>query len=96
MLGPREVLTRRREQGIIISISICQWALEVANMIVYLSYVFLLYGQHDIMDNVFHLYLITFCVIVQPSFYLMGDVAFRNDLSNKGLMSALRIALIDR
>ena len=80
----------------IISISICQWVLEVVHLVVYLSYVFLMYGQNFIMDNIFQVYLMAFGFVLQPSFYLMGDKAFRNDLADKGLITALKTALLDR
>ena len=85
-----------REHGVIISISICQWALEVVHLFVCQIYLFFVLGQNEILDKIFHLYIGTFSAILQPSFYLMGDKAFRNDLSNKGLISALKTALMDR
>ena len=87
---------RFRENGVLISISICQWAFEIGHLFVYLSYIFLVYGQFVILDKLFNLYLMIGGEILQPSFYLMGDKAFRKDLSNKGLMIALKIAIIDR
>ena len=79
-----------------ISISLCQWAFESGHLLVYLSYVFLAYGQSVILDKLFNLYIMICAIILQPSFYLMGDKAFRNDLSNKGLLKGLKVALIDR
>ena len=96
MIGTKAYLGRRRENGIVIAISLFQWALELGNLVVYLCYLFFVYGGSVIMDKIFNVYLMAFGAILQLSFYLMGDKAFRTDLSNKGLMHALKIALIDR
>ena len=82
-----------RDNGISISISIIQWAIEIINQVIYYCYIFILHGKSNFMDKLFGLYLISFTSIIQPAFYLSGDYEFRRNLATKGPIKALRIAL---
>ena len=93
IVSNKEYLNRKQDNGIVISISILQWLIEVINFIYYLSYVHFLHGQSNYMDKFFGLYLITFTMIVQPAFYLNGDKTFRTNVSRHGMFKAIKMAL---
>ena len=72
-----------------------QWGLEVLNIIVFLVYVFIVYGWSHIMDKYFNLYLVLFASVIQPAFYLNGDIHFRIDIYNHGVIVALKNVLFN-
>ena len=81
------------DNGLVISISIIQWTFEVINVFVYLLYIYFIYGYSNFLDKFFTLYLIFFMTVLQPSFYLNGDAAFRRLVANEGLIRAVKWAL---
>lgn len=93
LIGENHYIKRKRDNGIVISISIIQWVLEMINVVVYYTYIYFLHGISNYGDKFFSLYLITFAMIIQPSFYLNGDSNFRRNLDKKGIFEALKIAL---
>ena len=84
-----------RDQGVVISISIVQWSIEMCHLLIYHIYIFLIYGRSNTFDKFFHLYLISFGNIIMPLFYLNGDIRFRTNITNRGIIYALRKALLD-
>ena len=93
LLGEKQYLRRKRDNGIVISISIIQWATEVANFVFYYIYMYFLHGLSNYSDKFFALYLITFTMVIQPSFYLGGDFNFRRNLVQHGIFFAVKSVL---
>lgn len=93
MIGEKHYSLRKRDNGILISISIVQWSLEFIFFIFNYIYFVFLWGQSNFADKFFSLYSFTFTVIIQPSFYLSGDAAFRRNLENQGLIKAVWLAM---
>ncbi len=94
-LGKNSFAQRKRDNGIVISISIIQWAIEIINIVSYYSYILFLHGWSNYLDKFFSIYLISFTMIIQPSFYLNGDQTFRRSLDQKGLWSALKAVIFE-
>ena len=90
LIGEEKYRIRKKDNGIVISISIVQWGIEVVNTIMYFCYVHYLHGISNYADKLFNLYLITFIVIIQPSFYLNGDPEFRRNLANNGILATIK------
>ena len=47
------------------------------------------------MDKYFNLYLVLFASVIQPAFYLNGDIHFRIDIYNHGVIVALKNVLFN-
>ena len=90
MIGKKSYQIRKIDNGIVISISVIQWALEVLHTIFTFSYFIFFHGISNYADKFFGLYLIIFTVIIQPAFYLNGDATFRRKLAQQGFMPALK------
>lgn len=93
MISEKHYHLRKRDNGIVISISIIQWILELINFIFYYIYIHFLYGNSNIADKFYSLFVITFTLIIQPGFYLTGDSEFRRNLDQNGLSVAMKEAL---
>ena len=96
MLGKETYRRRKKDNGMVIYVSIVQWALEVINLIIYITYIFFFNGAYRIFDIYFQLYLIAFPVLIHPSFYLTGDIRFRTNLQAKGFWYALKEAIFEK
>ena len=83
-----------RDNGIVLSISMIQWLLEVINLINYLVFFFFFNGWSKIIDKLYNIFIVSFYAIFQPAFYLNGDFRFRRNLDNKGFIEAFRLALL--
>lgn len=94
LISENSFQSRKRDNGIVISISIIQWGIELIHTVSYYLYVYYLHGISNYADKIFSVYLIVFHMIIQPSFYLNGDAEFRRNLSNNGLFSALKTAIL--
>ena len=90
VMGKKSFRIRKRDNGLVISISIIQWGIEVVNTILYYIYVIFLNGISNYADKFFSLYLITFTMIIQPSFYLYGDAEFRRSLVDHGFFVTIK------
>ena len=95
LIGEKRYQIRKRDNGIVISISIIQWAVEVLHTLFTLLFFHFFQGISNYADKYFTLYLFTFTMIVQPSFYLNGDATFRRKLDQDGFLSALKSTLFE-
>lgn len=93
MIGDVSYFRRRRDDGIVIRISICQWFVELCNFVLYYIYIIFFIGWSLTLDNFFNLYLLAFQFILQPGFYISANGRFRLDVANHGLFFALKNAL---
>lgn len=62
-------------------------------MILILVFVSFVHGINHIIDKFFNLYVVTFIIIVQPAFYLTGDIEFRTNVANNGYLNAIKKVL---
>ena len=81
---------RRRDNGIVIRISIIQWFLEMGHLIFYFIYVMYILGWNLLADKFFNLYLVAFHMVLQPAFYVTGDSQFRAALASRGFAHAIK------
>ena len=93
MIGKKSYQIRKVDNGIVISISIVQWGLEVLHAIFTTIYFVFFHGISNYADKFFSLYLISFTMIIQPAFYLNGDATFRRKLAQQGFLPALKTVL---
>ena len=85
-----------RDNGIVISISVIQWIVEVLHMNIFYFYIYMIVGYSNIIDKFFNLYLITITIIILPSFYLKGEAAFRRNLTVNGPFKAMKNVIIGK
>ena len=85
-----------RDNGIVISISVIQWIVEVLHMNIFYFYIYMIVGYSNIIDKFFNLYLIIIMVVVLPSFYLNGEAAFRRNLVAHGPFRAMKNVIIGK
>ena len=72
----------------VISISIVQFFMELMQAVIILTYMNFVNGYSYLLDKFFNLYVVSFVIIAQPSFYLAGDVEFRTLMSTHGYFLA--------
>lgn len=92
-IGEKSYRIRKIDNGIVISISIIQWGVEVVHAILSTTFFIFCHGISNYADKFFSLYLICFTMIIQPAFYLNGDATFRRKWAQKGFLSALKMIL---
>ena len=85
-----------RDNGIVISISVIQWIVEVLHMNIFYFYIYMIVGYSNIIDKFFNLYLIIIMVVVLPSFYLNGEAAFRRNLVVHGPFKAIKNVIVGK
>ena len=81
---------RRRDNGIVIRISIIQWFVEMCNLIFYFIYVMYIFGWNLLADKFFNLYCVLVIMVIQPAFYVTGDSQFRAALASRGFIHAMK------
>ena len=74
-----------------IRISILQWLVEILNIFIFFTYIIYFSGWNLLADKFFNLYSLAFGIIIQPAFYVGGDVQFRTTLANKGVLHAVKL-----
>ena len=89
MIGEASYLRRRRDDGVVLTISIFQWLVELCNFALYYLYIIFFIGWSNTLDHFFNLYLLTFQFILQPGFYVSANGKFRLDVVNHGIICAL-------
>ena len=85
-----------RDEGVIVSITYWQWALELTFnllMILFHSYV---RGNERRMDDWIGISMFFFGFVVLPAFYFLADVRFRRVLDQQSIHVALWMALTQR
>ena len=85
-----------RDNGIVISISVIQWIVEVLHMTIFYLYSYMKTDYTNIIDQFFNLYAIIITVIILPSFYLNGEAAFRRNLAIYGSFKAMKNAIFGK
>lgn len=93
MIGEKSYRTRKVDNGIVISISVIQWGIEVLHAIFTTNYFIFLHGISNYADKFFALYLISFNIIIQTAFYLNGDASFRRKLARQEFLPAFKAVL---
>lgn len=81
---------RRRDNGIVIRISIIQWFVEMCNLVFYFIYIMYIFGWNLLADKFFNLYCLFFHMVVHPAFYVTGDSQFRATLATRGFYPAIK------
>ena len=81
---------RRRDNGVVIQISIIQWFVEMCNLVIYFIYIMYISGWTLLTDKFFNLYCLVFALVIQPAFYVTGDSQFRAALANRGFYQAIK------
>ena len=89
MIDQESYYRRRRDNGIVIRISILQWCVEMANLVFYFVYVTFFLGWSSQVDKFFNVYNVAFVMIVQPGFYVCADSNFRAVLTKYGVLYAV-------
>ena len=79
MIGEKSYRTRKVDNGIVISISVIQWGIEVLHAIFTTNYFIFLHGISNYADKFFALYLISFNIIIQTAFFIKDAQSFDED-----------------
>ena len=79
-----------RDEGLVFTITIVQWAVEVSHMIFIIIYMSLQFGKSGIVDRCFANFNAFVGIVLQPFCIFMGDSSFRRRLQEDGLWFALR------
>ena len=77
-------------EGLVFTITIVQWAVEVSHMIFIIIYMSLQFGKSGIVDRCFANFNAFVGIVLQPFCIFMGDSSFRRRLQEDGLLFALR------
>ena len=71
-----------------IGVTCWQWVMELALMIL-VSIIHIIKGKNRVIEHGMVLFLSGFTYVILPTFYLMADQQFRNDLEKNGLYKAI-------
>ena len=78
-----------RDDGIVMSISVLQWTIEMGYYVLYFVYYNIFHGCNIVADKCFIIFNFFVLFVVEPAFYINGDSQFRRKLANEGFFSAL-------
>ena len=81
-----------RNNGIVIGVTCWQWVMELALMIL-VSIIHIIKGKNRAIEHGMVLFVSGFTYVILPTFYLMADQQFRNNLEKSGLFKAIIDAL---
>ena len=90
MIDKESYTRRRRDNGVLIRISVIQWCVEMCNLVFYFIYVIFFIGWNLHVDKFFNIYNVAFVMIVQPAFYVSADANFRAILAKYGIVQAVK------
>ena len=82
-----------RDEGVIVSITYWQWAVEFSFNFLMILFHSLVRGEERRMDDWIGVTMFFFGFVVLPSFYFLADVKFRRVLEQNPVHVALWIAL---
>ena len=77
-----------RNNGIVIGVTCWQWVMELALMIL-VSIIHIIKGKNRAIEHGMVLFVSGFTYVILPTFYLMADQQFRNNLEKSGLCKAI-------
>ena len=90
LIGKESYTRRRRDNGILIRISVIQWCVEMCNLVFYFIYVIFFLGWNQNVDKFFNIYNVAFVMMVQPAFYVSADANFRAIWAKYGIVQAVK------
>ena len=82
-----------RDEGMVISITYWQWAVEFVFNISMVIFHLSIRGDKRKTDHVIGVAMFLFGFVILPSFYFLADIRFRRAIDQKGLKQALWLAL---
>lgn len=94
MIGEKDYIKRKMDNGISLKISFYQFCVEVGTFLVLILLHSLHLEQDWLMSRLIAQFSVFVIFVVLPCFYLNGDVGFRNRVSKYGIIKALKFELL--